>query len=245
MLRAARFAPARLPMNAHVQLSLFVSLMALNASAVEPAPTSAAKEPAHCTWDDFIDGDARLSVADVKKAAGPRVHFLKVDASCPKGATGACRAGGYLVPGDTVAIAGHHAGLACAWFNRRNVNDEVVGWLPETALDESPPPSAPALSSWVKEWSRYIASGNESSIAITLDADGHSLHVKGSAEWMGGGATEPHLGEFEGSAQPQGNRLKIGDDGCIVELFLLSEGNLFARDHFNCGGMNVTFRGLY
>jgi hypothetical protein len=219
---------------------------AVNVGAAGPESTSATDADAkHCQWDDFIDGNARISAADVKNSAGPRVHFMKFDAHCANGPERACRDRGYLVPGDSVAIAKHYAGLACVWFNRRNVNDEIVGWLPQTALDESKPRAAPPTSSWVKEWSRYIASGNESKITITLAPDGRSLRVAGFAEWMSGGATEPHTGEFEGSAQAQGNQLTIHDNGCVVEMFLLGDDHLFVRDHFDCGGMNVTFRGLY
>jgi hypothetical protein len=213
--------------------------------AQQTSPAGAPGEATHCGWDDFMTGQTPIRVAQVKKSAGPRVHFRKDDAHCAKGVQRPCQDRAYLVPDDTVAVAGHRASLACVWFNRRNVNDEIVGWLPADALDELPVPTAPALSSWTKEWSRFIALGNESSITITLAADGHALHAKGFAEWMGGGATEPNMGEFEGSALPQGNHLTVNDNGCVVEMFLLSDSDLFVRDHFDCGGMNVTFRGLY
>lgn len=213
--------------------------------ARKTSPAGAPGEAMHCRWDDFMTGQTPIRVAQVKKSAGPRVHFRKDDTQCAKGVQRPCQDRAYLVPDDTVAVAGHRAGLACAWFNRRNVNDAIVGWLPADALDELPLPAAPALSSWIKEWSRFIALGNESSITITLTADGHALHAKGFAEWMGGGATEPHIGEFEGSALPQGNHLTVNDNGCVVEMFLLSDYDLFVRDRFDCGGMNVTFRGLY
>ena len=213
-----------------------------HADDIERASNTA---PTHCAWDDFMYGEAKISVGEIRKSAGPRVHFLKYAGHCGKDPQHACPDRAYLVPGDAVAIAKHHDTLACAWYNRTQVNDEVVGWLPQSALEETAPPEAPALANWTKAWSRFISLGNESNVTITRDADGNSLHVVGSAEWMGGGATEPHLGEFEGSAQPQGNRLVIHSNVCVVEMFLLDDYHLFARDHFDCGGMNVTFRGLY
>jgi hypothetical protein len=65
------------------------------------------------------------------------------------------------------------------------------------------------------------------------------------------------VGGFEGSAQPVGARLAYGEkyDGakppeemnsteCLVRLWLIGD-YLMAEDNRNCGGMNVSFIGVY
>ena len=93
-----------------------------------------------------------------------------------------------------------------------------------------------------------MAPGNEANLTVSLEPDGQSLHVVGAAEWMSRAmeSSGPHTGEVDGSGRPQGNRLVVGDAGaCVLELYLLGEDTLFAVDHHSCGGMNVTFDGLY
>jgi hypothetical protein len=222
------------------------------AEPVTPRPRAAATDPVpaerQCDYGDFMSS-AHLQVASVREGVGRRVHFFRSSATCPEGAAPECSDKAYLVPKDTVAVAKHRAGFACAWYQRKNVNDRIVGWLPAAALEESAPPSAPPLSAWVSEWSRFVTLGNEARLTITLEPDGRSLRVTGEAEWMSTTTKDavPNLGGVSGVGRPEGNRLIIQDEGgdCGLELFLLDTGALFAREHHHCGGMNVTFEGLY
>jgi hypothetical protein len=211
------------------------------------APTALPAEERECEPGDFTSTSApHLTLAEVRDGAGRRVHFFRGGGRCPDGPAAECRNKAYLVPGDTVVVAQHRGGFACAWYQRSTVNDAVVGWLPARALEELRPPADPPRSAWVREWSRFAGPGHEATLTIRLDPDGQSLRVVGEAQWTSAGASGPHLGEVDGTARPQGNRLVIqGGGDCVLELFLLGDGALFARDGHRCGGMNVTFDGLY
>jgi hypothetical protein len=212
-------------------------------------PGAFAADERGCDSADFTTSPAPApQLATVRSGAGARVHFFRGGGSCPEGPAAECRQKAYLVPGDSVAVAQHRTGFACAWYQRSNVNDAIVGWLPVKALEETKPPSSPPLAAWVREWTRFVASGNEATIQITRDPDGRSLRVAGEAQWMSSGMKDsgPNLAEVSGVGRPEGNRLVIhGEGDCVLELYLLDTGSLFVRDGFRCGGMNVTFSGLY
>ena len=69
------------------------------------------------------------------------------------------------------------------------------------------------------------------------------MHAEGEATWQG--SRDPHFGDFAYTATPNGNTVKLGNEGdCQVELLML--GNFMAaQDNHACGGANVTFSGFY
>ena len=77
-------------------------------------------------------------------------------------------------------------------------------------------------------------------------APGH-LRVNGQAYWFGAvvkGERVVHEGAVEGEARTNENRLHITEGGCEVDLSLI--GNfLNVQDNRECGGMNVTFAGVW
>lgn len=228
-----------------------VAFFAVATVACSPYTRAAGASPPTgqaCTFADFApEMGGQLRAATVKAGTGARAYFSKGGGDCPSDAK-SCRDKRYLVAGDQLAVTKHSHGYACAWYERKNVNEYIVGWLPNKALEEAEVPAAPPSSAWIREWSRFVALGNQSSLAISAHDGDDSLHVVGSALWMSSASPSgPHTGEFDGIGKPRGNRLTVNDhDGeCVLDLFLLDDNVLFVQSHHICGGMNVRFDGLY
>jgi len=225
-----------------------VAIFALATAACCPHTHAADANERDCSFADFsAEKGGQLRAATIRADAGARVYFSKSGSDCPD-ASKSCRDKRYLVAGDQVAVTKHFHGFACAWYERKNVNEYITAWLPTEALEGTEAPASPPSSAWIREWSRFVALGNESTLTISADSSGDSLHIVGSALWMSSASTSgPHTGEFDGIGKPRGNRLTAQDkDGeCVLDLFLLDDNVLFVQTHDICGGMNVRFGGLY
>ncbi len=212
---------------------------------------AAAEEPAgHCPGAAFVD---TIGVGRVTKAQR-RVNFVRGvhdDKQCPSAAP-ACRDKPYLMAGDVVLTTKRFGDFVCAdYVNARGI--ETIGWLPAVALETlvQGPLSAAA---WAGTWRRI-----EAEIGIKPAAGG-TLVVKGSATY---GAADPervssgrvNMGELDGRATPQGDTLffadqpaasfeRAGDNGCAVQMRRIAQ-YLIVEDNNNCGGMNVSFSGIY
>jgi hypothetical protein len=187
----------------------------------------------------------------------PRVGFLSASTEkqpgCPS-ATPACRLASYLVPGDRVLVGDSVRGFRCATF-RSPEGRETSGFLPSTALvDQST--ASPTLADWAGRWVR----DDEASITIKLERA--ALTVSGQATWS---AHDPervkrggvNTGDIDTVATPRGNLIAIGSDydggnppdvsnvdDCRARLRLFGP-YLAVEDNTDCGGMNVTFSGVY
>jgi hypothetical protein len=209
------------------------------------------------------DGVSESSVApplQLARVAGnvSRVNFIANSGETPKtkscpSASVDCRRAAFLLPGDNVLVDEIEGGFACATFvSTRGV--ETSGWLPASALEFRPALAATAPGDWAGEWRRVEAT-------IKLKAAGNQLEADGEATW---GSLDPqrvarggvNMGEFSGSSRLRGNMLAFGegysgerapdDKGgeCHVRLRLFGP-YILAEDNMRCGGMNVSFRGIY
>jgi len=145
-------------------------------------------------------------------------------------------------------------GFRCAMFRSAN-GRETRGFLPSAVLvDQSTAP--PALADWVGRWVR------DDEASITIKVEGSALTVGGQATW---GARDPervrrggvNTGDIDTVATPRGNLIAIGVgydgadppdiakvDDCRARLRLFGP-YLAVEDNTGCGGMNVTFTGVY
>ncbi|MDR3699161.1 MAG: hypothetical protein P4L56_05965 [Candidatus Sulfopaludibacter sp.] len=153
---------------------------------------------------------------------------------CPqKGA--ACKEADGPPPGTQVLVSKVHDGFACVWQSI-----DAVGWIPAARVDLSLPfDRNPPLAAWAGDWKFF-----DNHLQIAVAPDGRRLRIGGNAFWHGLNTT--HDGSIEGEAVPSGNRLSFqsppGD--CKVRLALVNH-TLAATDNRVCGGMNVTFTGIY
>lgn len=131
----------------------------------------------------------------------------------------------------------------------------TAGWLPRAALairEER----AGALSDWFGVWVRV-----EAGIDVERAAGGR-LKIKGNATWGASDAERAkigaiNVGEIDFEAAPLGNLVQYGTNaakplayatdgtsGCEVFIRRLEHWLLIA-DNMNCGGVNVSFQGVY
>jgi hypothetical protein len=199
-------------------------------------------------------------------ATTPRVNFIedqltKPKSACPSDAA-ACKRKGFVVPGDEVLAGWTRGGFICVTYvspNAKRVKGqfpETSGYLPAGALQPVPPaPAKPA--DWLGKWSRSA----EAEIEISAGADG-KVKIAGQAVY---GSLDPgrvargavNSGELEGEGAPRGNLLAVGEDytdpakplgedrsECRARLQLIGR-YLLVEDNMGCGGMNVSFTGIY
>jgi hypothetical protein len=175
--------------------------------------------------------------------------------ACPS-AESACRLKAYLVPADEVLVDAADGAYVCAVFKSQG-GTETRGWLPRAALQIAPPEPAPARQ-WDGKWER----DREAQIVIKSHQD--EVEVSGNAMWgsydrqrVKRGAV--HVGELNGKGRPRGHTLAIGydpdrsgfppakdaaPDSCAAKLELYGR-YLVVEDDGLCGGLNVSFTGIY
>ena len=239
-------------------------LSSLLLSLAGPASSRAATQAgADCDpLQALLFQDAVPSLRLVAPGAG-QLHFVKSGAArpgCPSAAP-ACLERGFVLPGDAAIVVGTWSGYACAVFTSPAPRAVTTsGWLPEAAL--AAPAGAPdATPDWRGDW----RSGPEQRIRIIATPQG-GIALAGEATF---GARDPdrvrrgavNTGDFDATATPSGDHLAflVGDDGqalpfdaarakteslCGLHLWRLGP-YLVATDNLQCGGMNVTFAGVY
>lgn len=206
---------------------------------------------AGCVSTDIVQDTTRVATV---RPGSARVHFVQVDAlrrHCPDAST-ACRAPAYVIPGDAVLVAHREGAFTCAAFvDARGV--ATVLFLPTAALASAPSAFVPSFAG---DWT-----APEQALEIRA-ARGRAFSVRGDATWGRGDRRRAenggvHTGEVEGVARPAGGVLAFtqgqgatlpygqGDEfDCRLRLFRRGP-YLLARDNNNCGGVNVSFSGIY
>jgi hypothetical protein len=206
---------------------------------------------ADCVLSDNSMTLARVVTKEAKLyfVSGPRKQECPSDAS-------ACKLKAYLVPGDEVLTNATDDPYVCAKFKSQSFV-ETIGYLPRASL-ELVLPDHPSIEKWNGTWRR------DPEAEIVLKSTGDEVIVVGSATWGSGdprrvkrGAV--HTGELEGAFRPRGRVLAIGYDpdqsgfppaedaaseACAAKLELVGR-YLVVEDNGRCGGVNVSFNGLY
>lgn len=203
----------------------------------------------------------------VKVTVGEKQSFYDgVETGCPA-ETAKCRRKAYVISGDIlVATAAAGDFTYVEYVSRKGANSQ--GAIRSAALKRFSSP-APISSAWTGNWKRDA----EADIKISRTGQSAQLHAEGSALWgaldpvrvKNGGV---HTGELSGNFEPQGewggvmvganasavrhvdrahrfpyNRPENND--CRVRLRLLGPYLLAYDDGDHCGGMNVSFTGVY
>ena len=187
---------------------------------------------------------AQESAFALAKVAGTSRSYLRSDLPpCPNDSA-ACRGRGYVVPGDTVLTGATSAAYVCVLFPGRHGGS--AGYVRQDEILPQPVATNVPLSNWAGDW-------RDGDNRIVMRVVGTRLTASGNAYWPSANPSlkerpgGPNLGEMSGSAIPVGNRAVFaGDDSadCRVTLTLLLPF-LLAADNSRCGGMNVSFTGVY
>jgi len=186
----------------------------------------------------FTDEVGELRLARVAAQGAERVHFWGDDGKCPDGPAPLCRLKSYLVGGDEVIVSRRRGGFFCAWYQPRR-GSETVGWLPADRLSVAEAPAEPPLAAWVGEWAYY-----DNSVSIRPGKGAGQLAVEGVALWKGVVPGSVNVGEINSTVRPAAGRLVIEDDICRVRMRLVGP-HLVVDDNGECGGVNVSFDGVY
>lgn len=163
---------------------------------------------------------------------------------CPS-STKKCNGFGYVLPGDVVITGRSDGAYVCAFYPNRVGGS--AGWVEKSRLSLMPVDTKPALKDWAGAWK-----DGDNELHVSLSRG--QLHVKGDAYWPSANPSQqdapggPNIGSVDASAQPDGNKLQLAEGSdtysCKVTATLLGT-RLIVDDNNNCGGMNVTFRGVY
>ncbi len=193
-----------------------------------------------CRNGFFPRESGSYSIGKIKGKKGERVYFYSDNDDCPNGKN--CRLKSYLIPNDEVIVSRKFAGFACAWYQPKK-GAETVGWLPLEKIEFIEIVQSIGKEAWTGTWSYY---DNEIKIAATGKPDIYK--ITGNALWKGIG-DNVHVGELDGEARLVGAVLKYGEDdedeyACRVTLRIFDKF-LIVSDNLNCGGVNVSFSGVY
>lgn len=193
-------------------------------------PTTALAEP-HCDISQFTPATSTLQKGVVSGEKGERAYFHNGGDGCP---SEACRRKAYVIAGDAVLVGGTSTDWACAAFVGAKV--AVTGWIAKRQIALTPTNPNPSLAAWIGEWK-----SGRNSLSIQAQSGG-GISIDGIALWGEGSA--PRTGEVQGETTPAGARATVKDGLCQVTLTLADDW-LIASDNRQCGGLNVTFSGVY
>jgi hypothetical protein len=213
------------------------------------APAAAESNPGDCNGVDF---DAKQPIKISRIVTAPRAQFVKSrweDASCPAD-TATCRGKAYLVPGDLALTGATLGSYTCVAYQSPRDKKQIwtSGWIATSALAPVERSPARKLSDWTGTWTH---TGGEITISPgkkgTLEIDGEHVYP---------GAQNVQTGVIGAIAKPEGDMLAFAGDGsvafdkadaggdCLVRMQRFGE-LLLVEDNSQCGGVMVTFTGLY
>lgn len=195
-----------------------------------------------CRGGLFATESNDFQLAAIKPINGGRAYFYEDGVEkCTN--DDSCRAKAYLVPDNKLIISSKWlARFACGWFSPEK-GSPTIGWIKLTDIIILPSRPSDGPKPWLGEW-RYA----DNSIKFTENKLAGYLNVTGDAIWKGLG-DNVHIGELDDRAEPRGGILKYGEAdtsefACKATMRLLG-GFLIVADNMNCGGVNVTFSGVY
>ena len=221
---------------------LALALFALCCAAATATAQGEGGNPANWCRNGAFPSDAKeFGLARVKGEKGARAYFYGDDDGCPA-PSAKCRQKAYLVPGDEVITSRTFGEWVCAWYQPAR-GHETVGWLAADSLAPVEAPAAPALSAWLGTWNYY-----DDEVRLGRGKAAGTLSVSGEATWVGANPGNVHVGELSGEAAPTGSVLNLSDGedtyDCRATLRLVGP-YLVVSDNKQCGGVNVTFDGVY
>lgn len=139
----------------------------------------------------------------------------------------------WLMAGDVAGCDGDPICLHSAYTARRAVLERVA------------PASAPE-SAWTGRWRKPIADARRSDDSadelLLVGLAGGEIAVTGSASWLG--ANTVNSGEMRGIARVVAGQARFEDGGCAA-AWRLRGAQLEVTRESGCGGLNVSFEGVY
>lgn len=224
---------------------------------------SALADDQPCFGMQALTADATVVPSLATVTPGDRARFVKDSgqAGCPN-TSAACAMRAFVVANDAVVVTAAAGDYACATFTGPGPKAvSTSGLLPRARLGVSQAARVNAPAAWAGTW----RSGDEQTITIKSKRDG-GIAVNGDATFgasdpdrvkrgainVGNIAAEVSIAEGvaafamddDGATKPFDLKLPADSDVCRVKLWRLGP-YLVAADNLRCGGLNVTFTGVY
>lgn len=197
------------------------------------------------------EGNGTLSSIALAAVTTPKANFIANEtdkAGCPS-ADVTCQKKAFVVAQNLVLIdnATARTGFVCAAYVNAK-GRETDGWLPVTALK-----TVTSAPDWIGKWKRDTSANIEIKRKSAAAAD-----LDGDALWQGQSGV-PNVGDISATIDPRQTVQGFGTasdeqtqtpygkgdpQACAVIMKQLGP-YLFASDNMYCGGMNVTFSGIY
>ena len=181
----------------------------------------------------------RIAVANGGRTAKAYFHNDDKD-DCPQ--AGICQRKAFVVGGDELIVNRSFGDYSCAWYSPKS-GRPTVGWIKTADLRFNNLFGDPTERLWIGEWT-YGGNG----IEFTENKLPGNLNVTGNATWVGANPGNVHVGELDGRYEPKNGVINYsdGDDefDCKATMRLLGS-YLIVGDNLKCGGVNVTFSGVY
>ena len=215
-----------------------LTFSALVGFAMASAASAASAEDTGNPPDWCRNGAFALSQDNIRLArVGKRATLVLLDSGQKKGCPQAgvkCSLGGDAAKaGSEILFNGELPGFVCAYLPAQ---DGDGGWVAKSdiVVTQPQPTTRPPTSAWVGQW-KY---GTDTGIDIVLK--GGKLDISGNDT-----SADGNEGDFVTKASPKDNRIHVTDNA-PCEVWMTLVGNyLVARDNQQCGGMNVSFTGVY
>jgi hypothetical protein len=194
--------------------------------------------PNICRNGLFTSQETEFGLAKVKGEKNQRTYFYNDDKDCPSGKN--CQRKSYLISGDEVITSKSYGNFVCVWF-QPGKGTETVGWLPAENLSSITSQNTSGIN-WIGNW-EYA----ENEINFIPQKNQEKVLIKGTAIWQGLG-DNVHIGELDFTGSPVGEKLEAGSGSdkydCQVKMKRIGK-YLLVADNKMCGGMNVSFDGIY
>ena len=228
-----------------METDLRIRIASLFLLALSAAPAFAAN--GICRGFNFQNSLTSLGLYEVTDTG--RTRFVKgwtrEGQHCPS-LDANCRQPSFLIEGDKVVVNEIEGDFACAnYVNEKGVN--IANWLPLKSLSRTN-----MEPKWQGRWKTY-----DGKALLAIDtAQGGTMVISGSAEYDTG--TTVNTGEIAGEGNAMLSELSFGYDGaghlsydeaarsgsCAVRMRQLGPYTAVV-DNGACGGLNVSFTGLY
>jgi hypothetical protein len=226
------------------RIPLILSLAALLWAGLPDFPAALADEQPkveqECLSYDSAYENAPLFV--VKTNPGnERAYLYKQAKPCPKDQPCGSRQKAYLVSGNAVFAGPPNRGFRCAYYGRPN-GKIVAGFIPIENLKPLAEDDGMSIDFVIGTWNY-----ENDSIEIKAAAAGQVSGI-GQASYQT--AETVNEGSFSAKARLAAGQKELvfneGDDesSCVVKLRRRGP-YLVASDNNNCGGLNVSFSGIY
>jgi hypothetical protein len=220
---------------------------AVLAAGILTAATTAQGDERNCNEPAGIGNLTNIALGEV---TAPKANFVadqRDNAACPS-ANIQCQRKAFVMAGNVLVFDTSTAktGYVCAAYVSAK-GRETDGWLPVSALKAATP--AP---DWIGTWKRDTSASIE-----VKRKTANAAELSGDATWGQGEGT--NVGDISTTIDPrqavQGfgtasdeqtqTAYGKGDPQACAVIFKQLGPYLFASDNNTCGGMNVTFSGVY